>query len=275
MIGAIKNIIKQVLGYLTKKLNGPFVSSLVVKTENGLFAVDQEDLTVGWKLRRNGKYGMEEINWLRPHLTQETCVLVVGAHIGSLAIPISRFCQSLVAIEANPKTFNLLSQNLLLNQISNCIPVNIAASDKTETISFLMNRVNSGGSKRVPIRKQRMYYYDHPTEIKVIAHSMDDYFSGQTFDVVVMDIEGSEYFALKGMQRILSNASILAIEFLPHHLKNVSDVSVEAFLSLISPHFSSLRIPSKNKTVSSSDFLNTLSSMFEANQEEDMIFFSK
>jgi hypothetical protein len=138
-----------------------------------------------------------------------------------------------------------------------------------------MNKVNSGGSKRVPVHKEQMYYYDNPAEIHVQAYSLDEYMPDRKFDIVVMDIEGSEYFALKGMQTVLSNTSVLAIEFLPHHLRNVSDVSVEAFLSLITPHFSSLRIPSKNKTVSSSDFLNTLSTMFEANQEEDMIFFSK
>jgi FkbM family methyltransferase len=247
----------------------------LVKTEHGLFTVDQEDLTVGWKLRRNAQYGSDELKWLEPYLNQEADVLVVGAHIGSLAIPISRKCKEVVAIEANPHTFQLLSQNILLNQIRNCIAFNIAASNKTETISFLMNKVNSGGSKRVPVHKEQMYYYDNPAEIHIQAYSLDEYMPDRNFGIVVMDIEGSEYFALKGMQSILSNASVLAIEFLPHHLKNVSDVSVETFLSLISPHFSSLRIPSKNKTVSSSDFLTTLSSMFEANQEEDMIFFSK
>ncbi|MGH7427267.1 MAG: hypothetical protein ACREJ4_02740, partial [Candidatus Methylomirabilaceae bacterium] len=63
-----------------------------------------------------------------------------------------------------------------------------------------------------------------------------------------MDIEGSEYFALQGMQKILAHARVLVVEFLPHHLKNVSGVTVEQFLSVIPPHFRTLTIPSKGLT---------------------------
>ncbi len=275
MFGVLKNYIKKSIGYLTRKLNGPHVEALIVRTENGLFSVDQSDLTVGWKLRRNAQYGVDELRWLSLYIIENTRVLVVGAHIGSLAIPISRSCKEVVAVEANPHTFQLLSQNILLNQVKNCIPVNVAASDKTETISFLINKVNSGGSKRVPVRKDQIYYYDRPAEIKIPAYSLDEFLPDREFDVIIMDIEGSEYFALKGMQRILAYAKVLAIEFLPHHLKNVSAVTVESFLSVISPHYTTLIIPSKNKTVSSSDFLSTLTAMFNSNQEEDMILFLK
>ena len=275
MFGAVKNILKQLIAYLTRKLNGPYVQSMIVKTEQGLFVVDQNDLTVGWKLRRKARFADNELRWLTARISGETSVLVVGAHVGSLAVPISQICKELVAIEANPHTFQLLSQTFLLNNLSNCTPINIAASDKEETISFLLNKLNSGGSKRVPLFKKRMYYYDQPKEIQVKAYSLDAYLTDLSFDMVIMDIEGSEYFALKGMQQILSNAKVLAIEFLPHHLKNVSGVSVETFLTVIAPHFSSLFIPSKNLHVKSDEFLNILSDMYKRNQEEDMILFSK
>jgi FkbM family methyltransferase len=275
MNGAIKNIVKQLIGYFTKKLNGPHVESLIVQTENGLFSVAQDDLTVGWKLRRNGQYGSEELQWLKPYLTPESRVLVVGAHIGSLAIPISKICKEVVAIEANPDTFKLLSQNILLNQATNCTAINIAASDKTETISFLLNKVNSGGSKRTPIHKKDIYYYDQPAEIEIQAYSLDEYFPNRDFDVIIMDIEGSEYFALKGMQRILSNSQVLAVEFLPHHLKNVSGVTAEEFAKVVQAHFPTLSIPSEKRLVISSDVLSTLSDMYKRNHEEDLILFLK
>jgi tRNA G37 N-methylase Trm5 len=42
-------------------------------------------------------------------------VLIVGAHIGTLAIPISRLAKHVDAIEANPETFKFLSLNVAMN----------------------------------------------------------------------------------------------------------------------------------------------------------------
>ncbi|WP_153306279.1 hypothetical protein [Desulfatiglans anilini] len=81
--------------------------------------------------------------------------------------------------------------------------------------------------------------------------------------------------ALQGMQRILSKAKLLAIEFLPHHLKNVSGVTVAQFLSLIEPHFRRLTIPTKNKTVETKDFHSCLSEMYDHDQRDEAILFQK
>jgi hypothetical protein len=90
-----------------------------------------------------------------------------------------------------------------------------------------------------------------------------------------MDIEGSEYFALKGMQTILRDARTLFVEFLPHHLRNVSGVTPEQFLALITPHFQSLFVPGRNLHVGQDAFLGTLQEMFDKNEEEDSLIFSK
>jgi FkbM family methyltransferase len=275
MIDFIKTRIKQLIGFFTKTCNGPYTEALLINSRNGLFLVDQKDITVGWKLRRKGVYGAEELERYTSSISSESRVLIVGAHIGTLAIPLSRIAKEVVAIEANPHTFDLLKKNISLNHLTNCTPHIIAASDKEETISFLIHKTNSGGSKRVPVNKDQKYYYDHPEEVKVQAFSLDSYLPDHHFDLIIMDIEGSEYFALKGMQNILSKTKILAIEFLPHHLKNVSGVSVEQFLSTITPHFSKLIIPSSTTSISANDFLPVLTAMYNRNQEEDSILFKK
>jgi len=252
---------------------GTYVFAVAVNSANGLFLVDLEDNVVGKQLRNFGQYGLDEIERLKPYITLESRVLIVGAHIGALAIPISRLCKEVVAIEANPITYNLLVKNIALNAISNCCAINIAASDKEEDICFLLSRKNSGGSKRVPLKKEYIYYYDNPEEIEVEAASLDRYLSNTNFDVVVMDIEGSEYFALQGMQNILSQCKLLAIEFLPHHLKNVSGVTVEQFLSAIPSHFSRLTIPSQQVTLNAPDFLRYLSEMYDRDCGDDSILF--
>jgi FkbM family methyltransferase len=263
------------LGIITRKVNGPHVVALIVKTDTGLFAVDPEDAVVGRRLRMEGEYGSGEIERLRPQITRDSRVLVVGAHVGTLAIPIAGLCKEVVAVEANPYTYELLTKNIELNSASNCRAVNIAASDKEEDVRFLLNRANSGGSKRVPRTRKYMYYYDKPSEITVKAFSLDDYLDDDQFNVVVMDIEGSEYFALRGMQRILSKCRLLAVEFLPHHLRNVSGVTVDQFLSVIAPHFSRLTIPSTGEVAEAPGFSACLSKMYDLEQGDDAVVFEK
>jgi FkbM family methyltransferase len=267
--------IQKIIAYLTVRVCGPHATAITVNTEHGLYSVDPHDSVVGLQLRAHGTYGTDEINRIKPYISEASRVLIVGAHIGTLAIPLARHCKEVVAIEANPHTYGLLSINIRLNDIDNCQILNIAASDKTEEIPFLLSTANSGGSKRVPKNKEHMYYYDNPKEITVTAHSLDEYLDNHHFDAVIMDIEGSEYFALKGMQDILGQAKVLAVEFLPHHLKNVSGATVAEFVDLITPHFSHLSVPTKDVKVAESRIYEVLETMYANDEGDDAIVFSK
>ncbi len=270
-----KLVIKRLLGALTRAVLGPRVRAVVVAADGGLFAVDPEDYGVGRHLRMTGRYGVAELERLRPHLGPDHRVLVVGAHVGTLAIPVARLCREVVAIEANPATFELLVANIALNATANCRAINIAASDKDETIEFLLSRVNPGGSKRLPRVRKYMYVYDRPQAIAVHAVSLDTLLQGETFDVIVMDIEGSEYFALRGMQDLLSRCRLLVVEFVPHHLKNVSGKTVAEFLSVITPHFSGVTIPSRHAVLAVSGCAGPLQDMYDRGQCDDGLMFEK
>ena len=260
----------------SKKLKqnlGKDISSIIVNTNNGIFAVDPADLEVGEKLRTKGEYGINEINTISQYIDNKSSVLILGAHIGSLAIPISKKCENLVAIEANPNNYSLLQTNIKLNDINNITSHNIAASDKQEAIKFQLNTVNSGGSKRVPQNNKYIYTYDNPEVIDVQAYSLDEYLSGESFDLVLIDIEGSEYFAMKGMTNILNSTKTLIVEFLPHHITNVSGVTFNDFISNIPNHLTMLTIPSKNETYPIDIGLITLQEMFKSGTGDDGIIF--
>ena len=256
-----------------KKRLGDNTSALTVNTKNGTFIVDAADLEVGAKLRNKGEYGIDEINRISQFIDNQSSVLIVGAHIGSLAIPVAKICSELVAIEANPNNFKLLQINIKLNDISNIIVHNIAASEREETIQFQLNTVNSGGSKRVPVNNHYMYTYDNPKVIDVEAHSLDNYLPNNNFDLVLIDIEGSEYFAMQGMSNILANTKTLIVEFLPHHITNVAGVELTDFLDNIPKHLTKLTIPSKDKTYPIDVGIVTLQQMFESGHGDDGIIF--
>ena len=256
-----------------KKRLGDNTSALTVNTKNGTFIVDAADLEVGAKLRNKGEYGIDEINRISQFIDNQSSVLIVGAHIGSLAIPVAKICSELVAIEANPNNFKLLQINIKLNDISNIIAHNIAASEREEIIQFQLNTVNSGGSKRVPVNNHYMYTYDNPKVIDVEAHSLDNYLPNNNFDLVLIDIEGSEYFAMQGMSNILANTKTLIVEFLPHHITNVAGVELTDFLDNIPKHLTKLTIPSKDKTYPIDVGIVTLQQMFESGHGDDGIIF--
>lgn len=262
------------MGFLTKKLLGPYSNAIISDTPTGLFASDPEDIIVGGDIRRIGTYGAEQLQTISGLITPNANVLIVGAHIGTLAIPLSQQCSYVAAIEANPKTFHLLEMNTRLNQATNCDLFNIAANDKEGPLTFLLNTANSGGSKRKPLNKEYGYLYDDPEEIQVPGMPLDQFFSRRDFNCIVMDIEGSEYFALKGMQDILNHAQTLVLEFMPHHLRNVSGIIVEELLAQLTM-FTTLTIPSLNNTIGAADFAPFLNFMYTHNMEDGGLLFSK
>ena len=257
---------------LRKKL-GQNIKAVITKSENGLFAVDPEDLEVGQKLRSGG-FGIDEVERLKSFINKNSKVLIVGTHIGALAIPLSKHCKEITAIEANPNTFELLEINLHLNQAKNITPHNIFANDSHEKVEFLLNTVNSGGSKRKPKKSSFLYDFDNPEIIELESHKLDDYLPEHDYDLVLLDIEGSEYFAMKGMEDILANCKTLVVEFLPHHLKNVADIDVETFLSVLPGHFTKFNLPDNQQEHNISEVKTVLQNMYDANIGEDGIIFT-
>ena len=257
---------------LRKKL-GQNIKAIITESENGLFAVDPEDLEVGQKLRSGG-FGIDEVERLKTFINKNSKVLIVGTHIGSLAIPLSKHCKEITAIEANPNTFELLEINLHLNHAKNIIPHNIFANESHEKVEFLLNTVNSGGSKRKPKKSSFLYDFDNPEIIELESHKLDDYLPEHDYDLVLLDIEGSEYFAMKGMNDILSHCKTLVVEFLPHHLKNVAGVDVDTFISALPKHFTKFQLPDHNQEHTISEIKTVLQKMYDSNIGEDGIIFT-
>ena len=271
----LKLFAASVLSAMRRRMAGARTRALLVESEQGLLLVEPGDLRVGRMLSSEGAYGADELTRLSSLVDAQSDVLMLGGHIGALAIPLAKRCRSLTVVEASPATFRLLELNLLINRIQNVRTLNLACSDKHEQLDFLASPANSGGSKRLPKLPKYMYSYDRPATITVRAAPLDDVFPDSTFDLITMDIEGSEYFALRGMPRLLARARHLVVEFIPHHLTNVAGVSVAEFVDLIDPFFDCLFIPSKNLTVEKVQFRSILQTMFERDEIDEELIFSR
>lgn len=199
----------------------------------------------------------------------------MGTHIGALTVPLAKLCQHVDAVEANPATQKLVRANLALNQSTNVELHPFAASDSCKPIKFVMNRDNSGGSKRHPLQEHAHYFYDQPEIVEVDAVPLDSILGGRSYDYILMDIEGSEYFALKGMQETLSRSKVLAMEFLPFHITDVAGVGIDEFAELLRYNFSWLYDPDRNELFNPDTMLDRLEGMFREGEQRDELCFMK
>ncbi len=255
---------------------GPFADGVLIATNHGPMVTDAEDGSVGSILLHQGSYADHEYELARSLVSPEGRVLVVGAHIGSHVVRLARDCGEVLAIEANPRTFSFLQANINLQRRDNVKAFNIAAGEKDGTIQFLLNRDQSGGSKRKPVHDRFFYSYDNPKIIDIDCKILDDvFFDVKDFDLVFMDIEGSEYFALQGMQKILSRSKALSVEFLVHHLRDVAAVEIDDFSALIVPHFAWMLLPDTGEFVAQANMASRMREMFETGQNYDCVYFLK
>ncbi|MEK9213182.1 FkbM family methyltransferase [Sphingomonas sp. 2378] len=244
----------------------------IYRTPNGVFSIAASDIALANVLRRNLAWSDHEVEAINAATDPASRVLFVGAHVGTLVIPVARHVAQVTAIEANPETYRFLSANLALNGTTNVALHGYAAGEADGEIEFILSRQNSGGAKRRPIVADHRYTYDNPSIVRVPMRRLDDALDG-TFDTIVMDIEGSEVFALRGMQRLLAGAQRLFVEFLPHHLRNVAGVDSDAFCDLILPHLPHLMI--NNLTLDGDAARAELRRMFVADEANDLICFSR
>jgi len=267
-----KRVASRSVGTLTRHLPSGNLVGTIYRTPNGIFSISAADIYIANVLRRNHAWAAEEVFSISAATEAGSRVLFVGAHIGTLVIPVSRQAGEVVAIEANPDTYRFLMTNLMFNDVTNVTVHQVAAGEADGEIEFLLSRENSGGAKRRPVKSDPRYVYDHPSVVRVPMKRLDDLVEG-SFSTIVMDIEGSEYFALKGMPRLLAGAERLFIEFLPHHIRNVAGVTSDEFCDLILPHLPSVTIGGRRFDGEAARL--ELRRMFEAEKDEDLICFSR
>lgn len=226
-------------GTVRQLVLGPYTAAILTRTANGYLLVPTTDMMVGRRLAFNGCYDTELLKVIAHNCNIDSKVLFVGAHVGSLAIPVAKNVRRVVAIEAHPGTFDLLRMNVSLNGLCNIELHNFAAGDKCAKVPFLASSLNSGGSgiEMGQERQEEAHLYGSVDKLAVQMNRLDDVFPSESFDLIVMDIEGSEALALKGMPNLLSRSRALLVEVFEHHLDRIAKITDKEFLNLFSRHY--------------------------------------
>lgn len=142
----------------------------------------------------------------------------VGANIGWYSLILDKISAGssaqIFAFEPNAKTYELLIENLRINDASSVIGIQKGLSDVNETKIMYLNNKNIGQHSLLPLAGQ-----NRTEEIETVT--LNDYFKQKNLNpeklkFIKMDIEGFELMALRGATTLLKTCPLIMLEYSPH-----------------------------------------------------------
>lgn len=170
---------------------------------------------IGFELFINGIFEEEYIHMIISKLPLNGVFVDLGANIGSITIPVckKRGDITTIALEASSQMVSYLNANVNMNSVDNCSIENVAIWDKhDETISFFVPQEQYGkGMISLPNSELNIQCVKTTTLDQLCIK-----YNINRIDLIKVDIEGFEYFAFKGGEKLLkeSNAPDILFEFI-------------------------------------------------------------
>ncbi len=148
-------------------------------------------------------------------------VVDIGANVGTLAIPLASYVGNygrVIAIEAHPKIFHYLRENVKLNSFDNVITVNKAVGEAKGKLHFSdlssddQNSVVQEGGLEVEV--DTLENILAPWQIEKIR-------------LLKIDVEGFELFVLRGAKSVLDRVEIVYFESWEEHFSKYGYKTVD------------------------------------------------
>ncbi len=201
-------------------LNKPFL--MARENKFGLLYKFKTEDVVGRHIFKRGEYESHISDYLSEKIkfNDGDIALDIGANIGWYSILLNKLMPSsgrIYAFEPDPLNFDLLSENIKLNNATNVIAVNNALSNKKE-----VKKLYRYSSKN--LGRHSLLDINEADYVEVETLVLDQFLQDENIDIsrvrfVKIDIEGYEYFALSGAVKILEHVQCLIGEFVPDHME--------------------------------------------------------
>lgn len=147
-------------------------------------------------------------------LRPQDIVFDVGANIGHHSLFFSQFSRRVYSFEPYEKVRNIFLERVSENGISNIVVVPLGLSDKEQQLEYFEpNDDNSGIGSFVSDHFSK----NQKTGLILSLVSGDKYFLGNGLpcvDFIKIDVEGFEYFVLKGLQNVIhEHRPVILLEY--------------------------------------------------------------
>jgi FkbM family methyltransferase len=158
--------------------------------------------TISFEMLVNGIYEKETSDFIVERLPTNGVFFDIGANIGAIALVVCKLRPDIKAtcIEASPGVFEYLRFNKELNKISNATIINKAIGLKEgETVSFFSPKDKFGKGSLSSV------FTDVAEQVTTVTlDQLADNGADGKIDFIKIDVEGYEYHAFKGGERILT-----------------------------------------------------------------------
>lgn len=197
------------------------------------------DEVIGRRLIAAGVHEDEVTAVLMRYLKPDTRFVDVGANIGFYSLLAASRCPQgkVFSFEPDARNFRLLQTSIAYNGFESIItayPFAVSDEDTTITVSDLGNAPNSGArftAKDEEVLRQKVHG-PNPQFRRVRAVTLDALMPDEKVDILKIDIEGHEPFALRGMAGLLKrNRPVIFAELAPSNLRDLAHVEPEAYLT--------------------------------------------
>lgn len=170
----------------------------------------------------------DDENFLRSYLKTGDVFVDVGANIGVLSLTAAAIVGEngrVVSIEAHPRIFNYLSENVAMNHYKNITLINAAVGNKEGKIRFSDNRSDDQNSV-VP-----------ESALEVQMNTLDSLVGGYggIINLLKVDVEGFEKFVFEGASKIFDVTECIYFESWEKHFAEYG-YSCEDIFSILSNH---------------------------------------
>ena len=151
----------------------------------------------------------------------ESIIFDLGANLGyfSLLCASHSAASKIFAFEPIPANMTILCRHLLLNNVKNVTPVNLAVSDNLGLVDFSADNQ----SVSYTYKQSSGYYGIRHLNIKIATTSLDilnTQFAFPEPDIIKIDVEGAEYDVLSGAEALIKKCK-------PKILLSTHEVHVE------------------------------------------------
>lgn len=173
---------------------------------------------VGRKIYKTGRYEECITNYISKDISfnEGDVALDIGANIGWYSIVLSKVMPEsakIYSFEPDPLNYGLLSDNLLLNKTTNVFPIKKALSNKNEKKKLYQYADKNLG-------RHSLLEINNGNSVEVETIVIDQFLIENSIDLqrvkfAKIDIEGYEYFALLGADKVLQHIQCVVSEYIP------------------------------------------------------------
>jgi len=119
------------------------------KIESGNFIIPSADVWIKKSLQKYGHWEKEIIELVKQHTNKNSIVIEVGSHIGLHTVPIAKHVKWVYSFEMQRRISQVLSTNLVCNDIQNVTVYNEACSNSNRIANLAEVNYNAHGDTEI------------------------------------------------------------------------------------------------------------------------------